>query len=66
MLNYPGSEFKAYLTKINNALFELEDLNFLSNKFEKINTIEILNENTNLDNINLKLNIYTINENNNK
>ena len=66
LLNYPGSEFKVYLTKINNALFELKDLYFLSNKFEKINTIEILNENTNLDNINLKLNIYTINENNNK
>ena len=39
---------------------------FCGYKFEKINTIEILNENTNLDNINLKLNIYTINENNNK
>ena len=64
LLNYPGLKFKSYLTKINEGLFEFSDLYFLSNKFRKINYIQITNDI--LDIIDIKMNIYTIDENKNK
>ena len=44
LLNYPGSKFKKNLIKNNNNLLELNDLDFLLNKFNEIESLEILNK----------------------
>ena len=51
LLNYPGSESKINLKKINNNLFELTNAYFFStDKFNKIESIEILNTSDNFFN----------------
>ena len=64
LLNYPGLEFKSYLSKVNESLFEFSELYFLSNKFKKINYIEITNNV--LKKVDIEMSIYTIDENKNK
>ena len=64
LLNYPGKKFKSYLTKVNESLFEFSDHYFLSNKFKKINYIEI--SNSNINKINIKMDIYTVTNKNKK
>ena len=67
LLNYPGSEFKINLKKIDNNLFELRDAYFFFNdKFNKIESIEILNNSNNFKKINWKLDIVTIDKHGNK
>ena len=67
LLNYPGSELKINLNKINNSLFELSDAYFFSkDKFSKIESIEILNNSNNFKKINWKLDLLTIDKYGNK
>ena len=67
LLNYPGSESKIILKKINNSLFELSDPYFFSkDKFSKIESIEILNNSNNFKKINWKLDLLTIDKYGNK
>ena len=67
LLNYPGSELKINLKKINNSLFELSDAYFFSkDKFSKIESIEILNNSNNFKKINWKLDLLTIDKYGNK
>ena len=67
LLNYPGSELKINLKKINNSLFELSDAYFFSkDKFSKIESIEISNNSNNFKKINWKLDIVTIDKHGNK
>ena len=67
LLNYPGSELKINLNKINNNLFELSDAYFFSkDKFSKIESIEILNNSNNFKKINWKLDLLTIDKYGNK
>ncbi len=67
LLNYPGSESKINLKKINNSLFELANAYFFSNdKFNKIESIEILNTSDNFKKINWELEILTIDKYKNK
>ena len=66
-LNYPGSELKINLKKINNSLFELSDAYFFSkDKFSKIESIEIVNNSNNFKKINWKLDLLTIDKYGNK
>ena len=60
LLNYPGPKFKRNLIKNNNNLLELNNLDFLFGKFNKIESLEILNNSKNYGTINWKLNIITI------
>ena len=67
LLNYPGSELKINLKKINNSLFELSSAYFFSkDKFSKIESIEILNNSNNFKKINWKLDLLTIDKYGNK
>ena len=67
LLNYPGSELKINLKKINNSLFELSSAYFFSkDKFSKIESIEILNNSNNFKKINWKLDLLTIDKYRNK
>ena len=67
LLNYPGSELKINLKKINNSLFELSDAYFFSkDKFSKFESIEILNNSNNFKKINWKLDLLTIDKYGNK
>ena len=66
LLNYPGSEIKINLNKINNNLFELKDTYFIFDKFNKIKSIEILNNSRNFKKINWKIDIVTIDKSRNK
>ena len=66
LLNYPGHQFKVFLSKVSNELYKLNDLNFLSNKFLNIIALEISNENLVNNNIKMSLEIYTIDSNNYK
>ena len=65
-LNYPGSEIKIDLEKISDHLFEFEDVTFYSNKFDKIETIEIINNSKNSEKINWKIEIFTVDKSRNK
>ena len=66
LLNYPGPEITIDLKKINNNLFEFQDAKFFSNKFDKIESIEIVNNSKNFEKINWKIDIATINKSRNK
>ena len=67
MLNYPGSESKINLKKINNNLFELTNAYFFStDKFNKIESIEILNTSDNFKKINWELEMLTVDKYKNK
>ena len=66
LLNYPGPEIRIDLKKINNNLFEFEDAAFFSNKFDKIESIEIVNNSKNFEKINWKIDIVTIDKSRNK
>ena len=60
LLNYPGPKYKISLTMINNNIFEPHDIEFFHDKFEKIESIEILNNSKNSKKINWKLNVISI------
>jgi len=66
LLNYPGPEITIDLKKINNNLFEFQDAKFFSNKFDKIESIEIVNNSKNFEKINWKIDIVTIDKSRNK
>ena len=59
LLNYPGSEFKINLKKINNNLFEPNDMEFYHDKFNKIKSLEIINKSQISQNISWKLDVVT-------
>ena len=65
-LNYPGPEISIGLKKINSNLFEFKDAEFFSNKFDKIESIEIVNNSKNFEKINWKIDIVTIDKSRNK
>ena len=65
-LNYPGPEISIGLKKINSNLFEFENAEFFSNKFDKIESIEIVNNSKNFEKINWKIDIVTIDKSRNK
>ena len=66
LLNYPGPEIRTHLEKINSNLFEFKDVQFFSNKFDKIESIEIVNNSKNFEKINWKIDIVTIDKSRNK
>ena len=66
LLNYPGPEYKINLKMINNNTFEPNDMEFFSNKFDKIESIEILNNSKDIKKINLKLNVVSVDRYENK
>ena len=66
LLNYPGPEIRIDLKKINNNLFEFNDAAFFSNKFDKIESIEIVNNSKNFEKINWTIDIVTIDKSRNK
>ena len=66
LLNYPGPEIRIDLEKINSNLFEFEDAIFFSNKFNKIESIEIVNNSKNFEKIKWKIDIVTIDKSINK
>ena len=66
LLNYPGLEIRIDLEKINSNLFEFKDAKFFSNKFDKIESIEIVNNSENFEKINWKIDIVTIDKYRNK
>ena len=66
LLNYPGPEIRTHLEKINSNLFEFKDVQFFSNKFDKIESIEIVNNSKNFEKINWKLDIVKIDKSRNK
>jgi hypothetical protein len=65
-LNYPGPETEIDLEKINNHLFEFKDVVFYSNKFDKIESIEITNDSKSFEKIKWKIDILTIDRYRNK
>ena len=65
-LNYPGPEISIGLKKINSNLFEFKDAEFFSNKFDKIESIEIVNNSKNFEKINWKIDIVTVDKFRNK
>ena len=65
-LNYPGPEISIGLKKINSNLFEFENAEFFSNKFDKIESIEIVNNSKNFEKIDWKIDIITIDQSRNK
>ena len=66
LLNYPGSEIRIDLKKINNNLFEFKDAYFFSIKFDNIESVEIFNNSKNFEKINWKLDIIKIDKSRNK
>ena len=66
LLNYPGPEIRIDLEKINSNLFEFKDAIFFSNKFNKIESIEIVNNSKNFAKIKWKIDIVTIDKSRNK
>ena len=59
LLNYPGPEYKINLIMVNNNIFEPKDIEFFHDKFDKIESIEILNNSKNSKKINWKLNVIS-------
>ena len=59
LLNYPGPKIKINLKKINNNLFELQQTDFFFNKFNNIESVEILNNLKNFKKINWELAVVT-------
>ena len=57
LLNYPGLKFKTNLIMINNNIFEPREIEFFHDKFDKIESIEILNNSRNFKKINWKLEV---------
>jgi len=66
LLNYPGPEISIDLKNINSNLFEFKDVAFFSNKFDKIESIEIVNNSKNFKKIDWKIDIVTIDKFRNK
>ena len=66
LLNYPGSKFKVNLRKIENNLFELKKTFFLYDKFNNIESLEVINKSNNFNKINWKLDLLTIDKYRNK
>ena len=60
LLNYPGSKFKVNLRKIENNLFELKKTFFLYDKFNNIESLEVINKSNNFNKINWKLEGITV------
>ena len=60
LLNYPGPEYKINLKIINNNILEPNDIEFFHDKFDKIESIEILNNSKNFKKINWKIDIVSI------
>ena len=57
LLNYPGLKYKTNLIMINNNIFEPREIDFFHDKFDKIESIEILNNSRNFKKINWKLEV---------
>ena len=57
LLNYPGLKYKINLIMINNNIFEPREIDFFHEKFDKIESIEILNNSRNFKKINWKLEV---------
>ena len=66
LLNYPGSEYKINLKIINNNIFEPNNIIFFHDKFDKIESIEILNNSKDLKKINWKLDVVSIDRSGNE
>ena len=57
LLNYPGPKYKINLSMINNNIFEPKDIEFFRDKFDEIESFEILNNSINSKKINWKLEV---------
>ena len=60
LLNYPGLEFEMHLKKINNNLFVFKDIDFYATKFDKIKSIELVDDLNDLKKIDTKINISVV------
>jgi len=66
LLNYPGPEYKINLKMINNNIFEPNDIIFFHDKFDKIESMEILNNSRDLKKINWELDVVSIDRSGNE
>ena len=66
LLNYPGPEYKVGLKMINNNILKPNDIGFFSDKFDKIKSIEILNNSKDIKELNLKIDIVSVDRHENK
>ena len=60
LLNYPGPEYKINLKMISNNIFEPHDIKFFHDKFDKIESMEILNNSKKFKKINWELDVASI------
>ena len=66
LLNYPGLEFEINLKKINNNLFVFKDIDFYATKFDKIKSIELIDDLNDLKKIDTKIDISVVDKLKNK
>ena len=66
LLNYPGPKYKINLSMINNNIFEPKDIEFFRDKFDKIESFEILNNSRNSKKINWKLEVFLVDKSGNE
>ena len=66
LLNYPGLEFEINLNKINNNLFVFKDIDFYATKFDKIKSIELIDDLNDLKKIDTKIDISVVDKLKNK
>ena len=66
LLNYPGPKYKINLSMINNNLFEPKDIEFFYDKFDEIESIEILNNSRNSKKIDWKLKAILVDKSGNE
>ena len=66
LLNYPGPELIMNLKKHNNNLFEFTDVDFFNAKFDKIKSIELIDDSNNLKKIDSIIDINVVDNLRNK
>jgi hypothetical protein len=66
LLNYPGLEFEIKLEKINNNLFVFKDIDFYATKFDKIESVMLIDDINDLKKIDTKININVVDKLKNK
>ena len=66
LLNYPGPKYKINLSMINNNIFEPKDIEFFRDKFDEIESFEILNNSINSKKINWKLEAFLVDKSGNE
>jgi len=66
LLNYPGQKYKIKLSMINTNIFEPKNIEFFHDKFDEIESFEILNNSRNSKKINWKLEAFLVDKSGNE